>query len=377
VSKVMQLLADAAWWVAALFLALGWVVALVNARTFPSLARAAEAGVGTARAFGAGEAVRVSMLIPARDEIATLPSTVPTWLAQGADEVIVLDDGSSDGTGAFLAALAADEPRLRVLDGAPLPTGWSGKNWACHQLAAVATGDLLVFTDADVRWAPGALTAVRSAIAATGADLLTCWPRQRCETLGERMLVPLVDMLLLTTLPAPLARWQRLASATGANGQCMAWRRGAYDRYGGHAALRAEVLEDVRTAQRVKRLGGRVVPTLGRDLITTRMYAGYTAAVRGFAKNILAAAGHPAILVVVWTLNVLTYTLSWPLIALDARWLGVALAGVGLRALSNAIAGRAPIEALLQPFGPAALLPVIALALRWRGGYEWRGRRYA
>ena len=371
----MQVVAEAAWWVAAAFLALGWVIALVNALTFPSLRRLADTATrGAPRPSGGAS---VSLVVPARDEIATLPSTLPTYLAQGADEVLVLDDGSSDGTGAFLATAAAAEPRLRVLTGAPLPTGWSGKNWACHQLAQAARGDILVFTDADVRWERGALTALRSALTATRADLLTCWPRQRCETWGERMLVPLVDMLLLTTLPAPLARLPRPASATGANGQCMAWTRAAYERFGGHAALRAEVLEDVRAAQRVKRLGGRVVLTLGRGLISTRMYDGYSAAVRGFAKNVLAAAGHPLVLALVWSLNALTYTLSWPLALLDARWLVIALAGLGLRALTNAVAGRSPIEALLQPLGPLALVPVIVQAARWRGGYEWRGRRYA
>jgi hypothetical protein len=377
VSDAVQLASHAAWWLALAFLSFGWVTALVNARSFPSLRRAAEAGSAATRAVPTPRAATVSLLIPARDEIATLPSTLPTWLAQGADEVLVLDDGSSDGTGALLASVSAGDPRLRVLHGAPLPTGWSGKNWACHQLAQAASGDLLVFTDADVRWERGALAALRAAVASSGADLLTCWPRQRCETWGERMLVPLVDMLLLTTLPAPLARSPRPASATGANGQCMAWTRSAYDRFGGHAALRGEVLEDVRAAQRVKRLGGRVVLTLGRDLLTTRMYDGYGSAVRGFAKNILAAAGHPLVLAAVWSLNALTYTLSWPLALIDARWLAVALAGLGLRALTNRIAGRPPVEALLQPFGALALLPVIVQALRWRGGYEWRGRRYA
>ncbi len=372
-SDPLALVLDAAWWLAVAFLALGWSVALVNAVAFPSLRRLAKRAALAQRAA----APRVSLLVPARDEIATLPHTAPTWLAQDPDELIVLDDASSDGTGAYLASLAATNARVRVLSGAPLPPGWSGKNWACHQLAEAASGDLLVFTDADVHWERGALDAARRAAMASGSDLLTCWPRQRCETLGERILVPLVDMLLLTTLPAPLAHLPRPASATGANGQCMVWTRAAYDRFGGHAALRGEVLEDVRSAQRVKRLGGRVVLSLGRDLIATRMYDGYAAAVRGFAKNVLAAAGRPVALVAIGLLNLLTYTAAWPLAFVDLRWLGVGVAGVGLRALTNALVGRNPGEALLQPLAPLALVPVIALALRWRGGYEWRGRRYA
>jgi len=365
---LLALLSTLLWWPVLALLGVGWLVALVNAFAFPSLAR-----------LGRTTPARpptVSLLIPARDERATLPATLPGWLAQGADEVLVLDDGSSDGTGAYLDAAAAQAPALRVLRGTPLPAGWSGKNWACHQLAGAARGELLVFTDADVRWEIGALAAVRAALVAQRADLLTCWPRQRCRTLGERLLVPLVDMLLLSTLPAPLARARWPVSATGANGQLMAWTREAYTRFGGHAAVRAEVLEDVRMAQRVKRLGGRVVLSLGRALVSTRMYDGYRASVQGFAKNVLAAAGTPSALVAVWLLNLLTYTLAWPLAWLEPRWWGAAVAGVGLRALTNAIAGRSPLEALLQPLGPLALAPVVAQALRWRGGYAWRGRRY-
>lgn len=361
---------DVAWWAAAALLALGWVVALVNAATFPGLARLGRERDGAALPSA-------SLLVPARDERATLPQTLPTWLAQGALEVLVLDDGSSDGTGAYLAEAAAREPTLRTLTGAPLPDGWSGKNWACHQLAQAARGELLVFTDADVRWGPGALTAVRRGLVHERADLLTCWPRQRCESLGERLLVPLVDMLLLTNLPAPLARLPWPRSATGANGQLMAWTRAGYERVGGHAALRAEVLEDVRFAQRLKARGGRVALSLGRGLVETRMYDGFAAAVAGFGKNVVAAAGSPLALVALWLWNVLAYTLAWPLALVEPRWLPLALAGVGLRALTNAIARRPLAEALLQPLAPIALTAVVWRALRWRGGYEWRGRRYA
>ena len=373
----MRLVLDVAFWVSAGFLALGWSVALVNAFSFPSLARLARGRTRTADEERSDETSSASLLIPARDEIANLPDNLATWLAQGADEVLVLDDGSSDGTAAFLQAWSARDERLTVLHGAPLPAGWTGKNWACHQLADAAKGELLVFTDADVRWERGALDAVRRALREERADLLTCWPRQRCDTLGERLLVPLVDMLLISSLPAPLARAPRPVSATGANGQLMAWERDAYHRFGGHRAIRSEVLDDVRLAQRTKRAGGHVALSLGRELVSTRMYQGYREAVQGFAKNVLSAAGAPSLLVALWSLNLLTYTLAWPLALMDPRWWGVAAGGLGLRALTNRIAGRSPAEAVLQPFAPLALAPVVALALRWRGGYVWRGRRYA
>jgi glycosyltransferase involved in cell wall biosynthesis len=368
----VSLLVDAAWWLAALTLVVGWTVLLLNALTFRRLdddLRRAQAP--------APDASTVSILVPARDEEATLPHTLPALLAQGAGEVVVLDDASSDGTAAVVEALAAGAPRLRLLRGAPLPEGWSGKNWACHQLARAARGDRLVFTDADVTWEPRALEALLRAQERGSGDLVTAWPRQRCVTLGERLVVPLVDMLLLTTLPAALAERGGPASMTGANGQCMLWRRGAYDAVGGHEAVRGEVLEDVRLAQRAKARGLRVVLRLGGTRLLTRMYRGYAGVVRGFGKNALASvANRPWALVALALLNLVTYALPWPLLLVDGRWWPIAIGGVGLRAASNALSLRPLAEAPLQPLGPLALLPVVALALRWNGRYEWRGRRY-
>jgi hypothetical protein len=362
-------LADAAFWLVAAFLSAQAAVLLLNLVAFPLLgARAGRAGAAHGR-----RRPRVSLLVPARNEAETLPTTLPTFLAQGADEVLVLDDGSSDATPAILAA--ADG--LRVLAGAPLPPGWSGKNWACHQLARAATGEVLVFTDADVAWRPGALDRVVAELEATGAGLLSAWPRQRCITLGERLVVPLVDLLLLANLPHPLVRALPFASLAGANGQLMAWRRDAYELVGGHAALPGEVLEDVRLAHRAKRLGVPLTLRLGGPWLETRMYRGWDEVVAGFGKNVLAAAGgSPTALVGVWLLNLMAYTLPWLLAWWDPRWWALAGAGLALRLASNAKAGRATWEALLQPFGPVALTAIVARALARGGGYAWKGRSY-
>jgi len=315
----------------------------------------------------------VSLLVPARNEAAVLPTTLPTWLAQGAEELIVLDDGSTDATPRILAAAAG----VRVLTGSPLPPGWSGKNWACQQLAAAATGDVLVFTDADVAWRPGALERVIDELEATSAGLLSAWPRQRCETLGERLIVPLVDLLLLANLPHPLVRALPFASLAGANGQLMAWRRDAYERVGGHAALPAEVLEDVRLAQRAKGLRIPLTLCLGGPWVETRMYRGWRQVVEGFGKNVLAAVGgSPAALLAVWLLNLAAYTLPWIVGWADPRWWLLGAGGLALRGLANAKSGRPAWEALLQPLGPLAFTAVVARALSRRGGYVWKGRAY-
>lgn len=356
---------DALFTLTLLFLILQGSVLVLNIVAFPTL-RPRRAPANAARP-------RVSLLIPARNEALVLPETLPGTLAQGADEVIVLNDQSSDGTAELLAAT----PGLRVIDGAPLPAGWSGKNWACHQLAAAASGEVLVFTDADVRWSPGALDAVLIEMQATRAGLLTVWPRQLCLTFGERLIVPLVDLLLLANLPHPLVRLLPFASLSGANGQLMAWTREAYERVGGHAARPLEVLEDVRMAQRAKALRVPLTLRLGGESVQTRMYRGFGEVVAGFGKNIRAAAGGSALLMLLlWLLNLTAYTAPWFLAPFDGRWWGVALAGVALRALSNRKAGRSGLEAALQPLGPLALTAVVVRALRQGRGYAWKGRVY-
>ncbi|ADV68891.1 glycosyltransferase [Deinococcus maricopensis] len=332
-------------------------VLAVNALVFPRLRRGRP-----------GSGARVSLLVPARNEVHNLPRTLPGLLAQGAHEVLVLDDGSTDGTADVARTLGA-----RVLPGAALPDGWCGKPWACQQLAQAATGDVLVFTDADVTWAPGALHAVLHELECSGAHLLSVYPRQDARTLGERLLVPLVDDVLLGLLPAPLLRWP-VASMGAANGQVMVFRAGAYRRLGGHALVRAEVLEDVRFGTRVKARGGRLALALGGGLIHVRMYGGYREATRGFAKGLVAAhGGSRALAAASWAWHVAVYTLPW----VTGR---PALGALTLleRVAANAVAGRTRpadlAEALLMPVTPLAALPVYLRALL--GRTAWKGRTY-
>ncbi|GAA5513498.1 4,4'-diaponeurosporenoate glycosyltransferase [Deinococcus carri] len=336
---------------------------LVNALTFPRL---------RPRPTPAGP--RVSLLVPARNEAHNLPHTLPGLLAQGAHEVLVLDDGSTDGT-----AEVARQYGARVISGQPLPAGWHGKPWACQQLAQAARGDVLVFTDADVTWHPGALGAVLHELERSGADLLSVYPRQHNVTLGERLLTPLVDDVLLTFLPAPLLRLPH-PSAAAANGQLMTFRRKAYERVGGHALVRADLLEDVAFAQRLKGRGGRLALALGEDCLGVRMYRSYPESVAGFGKNAGAFHGRSrALLLLSAAWHLAAYTLPWLLPARSLRglpWLRAA--GLLERLLVNLVSGRrAPAdlaEGLLGPVTPLLTLPVYLRATRRR--VSWKGREY-
>lgn len=367
---------DVLWVAATAFLAVQVATFAVNAVAFPRLDRGPRRAAPTPPAGGGPDPRRVSLLVPARDEADTLPETLPALLAQGAGETIVVDDRSSDGTADAVRRLQRDHPTLHLVEGAPLPAGWSGKNWACHQAAEAASGDVLVFTDADVAWGAGALAALLGRLDAHGAGLATVWPRQRTVGWLERIAVPQVDLVLLGGLPHPLVGRTPFASLAAANGQVMAWTRDAYARVGGHAALSGEVLEDVRLAQRAKAHGVRLWLGLGGMAIQARMYRTAGAVVDGFAKNVRAAAGSPALLAALVVLNVLAYLAVWPLALFDARFVVPALLGLAFRAGVAAKVGRAPHEAVWQPLAPVALLAVVLRAASWRDGYVWRGRRY-
>ena len=183
---------------------------------------------------------RVSVLIPARDEAANIGAALDLALAQedAEIEVLVLDDGSIDGTGGIVAARAAADPRVRLLKGAPLPSGWNGKQHACHQLSKAARMPLLLFVDADVRLAPDAATRMHAYLLRRRLDLVSGFPRQVTRTIGEIVAIPQILVLLLGYLPFPMARLLPGTGFAAGCGQLMMVRAEAYRAAGGHAAFR-------------------------------------------------------------------------------------------------------------------------------------------
>jgi glycosyltransferase involved in cell wall biosynthesis len=148
-----------------------------------------------------------SVLIPARNEESTSANALRSVLqTQGADfEVIVLDDDSADQTGQIVQALAHEDGRVRPATAPPLPTGWCGKQHACHVLAQLAQHPLLVFMDADGRLKSDALSLMEQ----SGAALASGVPRQEMRTFSERLLIPLIHFVLLGFLPINRMRASR------------------------------------------------------------------------------------------------------------------------------------------------------------------------
>jgi chlorobactene glucosyltransferase len=354
------------------------LTAIVNTLTFFRL-----------RPDGIREFPPVSLLIPARNEAAVIGETVASLLAQeGLNfELIVLDDHSSDATSQLASQAAGGDQRFRLLAGQALPPGWLGKNWACHQLAQQARGEILIFIDADVRWQPGALQAMIALMQREQAGMLSVFPTQVTKTPGERLVVPLLMLAVLAYLPEVLVRrtyWQAL---TAANGQCLAFTRTAYERSGGHATVRAQIVEDMALARRARSNRIRLVIALGGDLVTCRMYHGWKQVREGFAKNILAGFGGPIFLLLSTLFHWLVFIAPWVWLALGAHgepasgwpwWpLSLGLLGVGVRALTAAVSGQRVMDAVWLPISVGLMTIIAVQSLYWQltGGPRWKGRR--
>ncbi|MBW8838907.1 MAG: glycosyltransferase, partial [Gemmatimonadetes bacterium] len=172
----------------------------------------------------------VSVIIPARNESAVIETVVTSVLASAYQpiEVLVVDDRSIDDTAARVSLLTEGDPRLRLVVGGELPPGWYGKPWACLQGYRAARGDLLLFTDADTRHAPGLLGRAVGALRQSEADLLTVAPRQRCETFWERIVMPQIWLLLGVRYHPAWVNRSRRARDVIANGQFILMPRASY-----------------------------------------------------------------------------------------------------------------------------------------------------
>jgi hypothetical protein len=204
----------------------------------------------------------VALLLPVRDEAHRVEPCLRALLAQtGVRDlrILVLDDGSTDGTADVVRRVAGADPRVRLVEGQPLPAGWWGKPWACAQLAGEAAADdpaVLVFVDADVVLARHAVAASVALLRWAALDLVSPYPRQLAVTPAERLVQPLLQWSWLTTLPLRVAERSARPSLAAANGQLLVVDAEAYRRAGGHQAVRAEMLEDVALLRAVKAPAG-------------------------------------------------------------------------------------------------------------------------
>jgi hypothetical protein len=228
----------------------------------------------------------VSAIVPARNEEATIATAVESLAAQPEiTEIFVVNDQSTDGTAAILTQLASRYPQLRVLETGALPSGWVGKNYAVSLGAAQATGDWLLFTDADGVHLPGSMARALADAAASGAGLVSYSPEQVTRTWWERALIPFIFSRLGRKFPYE-AVMDPESPVAAVNGQYVLIRRSEYARTGGHAAIAGVVLEDMALARQAKDAGVRFYFASGVGIIRVRMYRTFGAMWEGWTKNL-------------------------------------------------------------------------------------------
>ncbi len=349
---------------------------------------------------------RVSILIPARNEADNIGRCVASLARQDYPqlEIIVLNDQSEDSTAEVVRSLQSTDPRITLLDGRPLPEGWVGKNWACHQLAAAASGEWLLFTDADTWHEPSHVSRLLQTAVHRGADLISSWPEQVMETWAEKWVVSLLPFVgtvgyphallrLIEALPMRLkARFPSVISRFlgAANGQVLMLSRTAYNRIGGHESVRNHLVEDIALGRAVAaRLheGMWWINVDGSPFVHCRMYRDFRGVWEGFSKNIRAAfENHGVAFITAGALQFSVLLLPFVLMAaspwresgIDHVALGECVWILLLRGAVTWRAGGSWQSVALHPFAwMLALLIGLNSGLRSAfGRVSWKGRHY-
>ena len=268
---------------------------------------------------------KVSVIVPAYNEaenirdcaIAILESTS---LSVDNLEVLIVDDRSTDDTLAIAQTLQQqlNDPRLKILAGQARPANqyWAGKNWACAEAVQVATGDFLLFIDADVRLKLGAIETAIATVETEKIDLLTCMPALVCDCFAEWLVQPLMFNHLAVCFDFTAVNDPTTDSAFAA-GPFMLFRRSAYDKIGGHAAVAAEIVEDVELARRIKRAGLKLALYAGSNLASVRMYRSWSALWEGWTKNLYLGANRSwGMMVYMAAIMLFLYPIPWLALAI-------------------------------------------------------------
>ncbi|GAB2998949.1 glycosyltransferase [Amycolatopsis acidiphila] len=334
----------------------------------------------------------VAVVVPARDEADVLPSTLPSLLAQrypGAARVILVDDGSGDGTAAVAERLAREQPGLplTVTSPPPVPPGWTGKLWAlAHGVTVAGEVDHLLLTDADIAHDPESLVALVEA--AGERDLVSQMALLRTRTGWERLIVPAFVYFFAMLYPFRRVNRPRARTAAAAGGCCLV-RRDALERAGGVAAIRGAIIDDVALGTAIKRSGGRIWLGLAEHARSLRPYPTLRSLWQMISRSAYTQLRHSPLLLAGTVAGLALVFLAPPALTVAGALLRDELVWAPAAAawLVMALTFVPMLRHHRQPVAAAALLPVTATlyllmtvdsAVRhWRGrGATWKGRSY-
>ncbi len=331
---------------------------------------------------------KVSVLIPARNEEANLPSCLESVLAQGAivSEILVYDDHSSDRTAQIIDDFAAQHPQVKRVSALPLPAGWCGKNYACMQLAKKASGDWLLFLDADARLYPNAVNRMVAEALARQVSFLSCWPKFEMQGRVEKTLMPMLNFVVFSLFPTPLTllrqpQFQSNSALGLGHGACLLFERSSYNSFGGHERVKDQIFEDTRISQ-LWRASGRAGLCLdGQEIVWLRMYSSLREIWAGFQKNFYPAFTLKFNFWLFLALHFLVFLCPFFIVAISESQL--ALVGVTFILLSRLFLivrfHHSPLSLFLHPLGELVLI-CLGLSSWWKyktgKGVAWKGREY-
>ena len=233
----------------------------------------------------------VSILVPARNEEGNILKCLKSLVDQNYDplEILVLDDRSTDETARIIKELACSSSKIRFLEGTPLPQGWVGKNWACHQLFKQASGKLLLFVDADTILSQESVLAAVKAYEKKSVDLLTILPQRTASCLTERLMFPLMDWALFCWIPMKLAHRIQTPLLSATFGQFMLFNAHAYRKIGGHKKIFDNPLDDFSLGRLIMKQGLTWALISGSTDIRVLPYKGNVAAFKAVSRSVFPA----------------------------------------------------------------------------------------
>jgi chlorobactene glucosyltransferase len=337
----------------------------------------------------------VSVLVPARNEEPNIENILTSLAKQNYPnyEVIVLDDNSDDRTPEIINDVAAKYPVIKKIHGKPFDSkdGWTGKCFACKQLADEAKGEYILFTDADTTHTPESLRNSMTIALSTGADMITLFPKMTMISFAEKLIMPMLWFTIMILLPFYFVDKRGFVKFSVGIGPFMLFKRSSYDAIGGHASVKSAIVEDVWLARKIKENRMLLVVKDGAEMLSVRMYRSFSEIWNGFSKNIFA--GFEFSSFALFSVNILYFLLFFiPFLLLFIQLslqfgsynllILTALQVVFLYIMRAAISARFRLgflSTILHPLGALAI-PVIALnSWRWIAsgkGAKWKGRVY-
>lgn len=322
----------------------------------------------------------VSVLIPARNESENIIPCLERIVHQNnIQEILVYNDHSTDNTAELVNEFGKRHSTVTLIESVDLPEGWTGKTFACYQLALKAKGNWLLFIDADTRLSQKAIKGTLFQAKKYKTSFLSCWPGLDMLTFWEKLLMPLLNFFVYTIYPAPIAFKYDMPSLGIAHGACIMIKQDVYHKIGGHKRVHNKIFEDTELARLWRKEGERSLCFDGQDVVRVRMYESLKDIWIGFQKNFYPGFNSPLSFWLFMIFHTILFLLPFFLFFFSSYIFLMTLIVLIIRLLLS-LRFKHPIwSALLHPLGELFLL-MLGISSWWKfakgKGVTWKDRVY-